>query len=248
MSLPPSFLARPIAHRGLHGPGAPENSRAAFQAAITQGYGIELDIQPSADIVAMAFHDATLDRLTPRTGPIDALTADELARTQLRGSQEAIPRLTDVLTLVAGQVPLLIEIKDRDGALGPDIGPLEDAILAALQGYRGDVALMSFNPHSIAHSVAKAPHLPRGLVTAAYDADNWPDLPAATRANLRQIPDLVRTRAQFISHDARDLASPRVAEIKAQGLPILTWTIRSATQEAEARQVADNVTFEGYLP
>lgn len=248
MSLPPSLLARPIAHRGLHGPGAPENSLAAFRAAIDHGYGIELDVQPSADGVAMAFHDADLNRLTDRTGPIDAHPADELTRTPLRGSEEAIPRLKDVLDLVAGRAPLFIEIKDRDGAMGPDIGHLEDATIDALKDYHGDVALMSFNPHSIAHIAAKAPHLPRGLVTAAFDPDHWPDLDQQTRAHLRQIPDLARTGAQFISHDARDLTSPRVAQIKAQGLPILTWTIRSAAQDIDARKVADNVTFEGYLP
>ncbi|MEM7642474.1 MAG: glycerophosphodiester phosphodiesterase family protein [Pseudomonadota bacterium] len=248
MTLPPSFLDRPIAHRGLHGPGVPENSLAAFQAAIDHGYGIELDVQPSADGVAMSFHDDSLDRLTGRDGSIDAQSADDLARTKLRGSEEAIPRLTDVLALVAGRVPLLIEIKDRDGAMGPDIGPLEDATLAALNGYDGDVAVMSFNPHSVAHVAVNAPHLPRGLVTASFDADHWPSLSDRTRAHLRQIPDLNRVRADFISHDARDLISPRVALIKAQGLPVLTWTIRSAAKETEARRVADNVTFEGYLP
>ncbi|MEM8823700.1 MAG: glycerophosphodiester phosphodiesterase family protein, partial [Pseudomonadota bacterium] len=89
MTLPPSFLEKPIAHRGLHGPGAPENSLAAFRAALDHGYGIELDVQPSADGIAMAFHDAKLDRLTHRTGPIDALTADELTRTPLSSSEEA---------------------------------------------------------------------------------------------------------------------------------------------------------------
>ncbi|MEM7491452.1 MAG: glycerophosphodiester phosphodiesterase family protein [Pseudomonadota bacterium] len=248
MTLPAAFLDRPIAHRGLHGPGVPENALAAFRAALDRGYGIELDVQPSADGTAMAFHDDALDRLTTRTGPVDAQTADDLTRTVLRGSEETIPRLSDVLALVAGRVPLLIEIKDRDGAMGSAIGPLEDATLAALASYDGPVALMSFNPHSMAHIAANAPDLHRGLVTAAFDPADWPHLPDATRNRLRTIPDLDRTGAQFISHDARDLGSPRVAEIAARGLPILTWTIRSPAQEAEARRVAQNVTFEGYLP
>ncbi|MEM7711113.1 MAG: glycerophosphodiester phosphodiesterase family protein [Pseudomonadota bacterium] len=246
MTLPAAFLDRPLAHRGLHGSGTPENSLAAFAAAMDRSYGIELDVQPSADGIAMAFHDATLDRLTGRTGPIDVVRADDLTQTNLADSDEIIPRLADVLDLVAGRAPLLIEIKDRDGALGPGIGPLEDATLAALDGYDGPVALMSFNPHSMAHIAAQAPDRPRGLVTAAFDACDWPDLPAATRETLRAIPDAAGVH--FISHDSRDLASPRVADIRGQGRPILTWTIRSAAEEAAARHIAHNVTFEGYLP
>ena len=248
--LPASFLRVPIAHRGLHDrpAGRVENSRAAFAAAVALGVAIELDVQPSSDGVAMAFHDYDLARLTGRTGPVSGLTAAALGETGLRDGGESVPTLAEALAVVAGRVPVLIEVKDQDGAMGPTVGPLEDAVLAALAGYGGDVAVMSFNPHSVAHLAARAPDLPRGITTAAFTAEDWPLLPAATRARLAGIPDVARTGAGFVSHDRRALGMPRVAELKAAGLPVLCWTVRSAAQEAEARRIADTVTFEGYLP
>ena len=250
MRLPQGFLIRPIAHRGLHdrSAGRIENSITAFEAAMARGYAIELDTQLSADGVPMAFHDARLDRLTDATGPVDGLTADALSRLPLRGGRDGIPRLAEVLDHVAGRVPLLIEIKDRDGDMGPDVGPLERAVIAALDGYAGDVAVMSFNPHSVACFRDEAPHLPRGLVTAAFRARTWPHLTEATRERLAGIPDLDRVGAGFVSHEAEALDMPRIAEIKAAGLPVLCWTVRSAAQEAMVRRIADGVTFEGYLP
>jgi glycerophosphoryl diester phosphodiesterase len=143
-------------------------------------------------------------------------------------------------------VPLLIEIKDQDGAMGPDVGPLEEALARGLEGYTGPVAVMSFNPHSIAKMAELAPDLPRGLTTAGFSAEHWPHLPAARRGELAGIPDFERVGASFISHDARDLDNPRVAELKAAGVPILCWTIRSPEEEAEARKLAANITFETY--
>lgn len=130
--------------------------------------------------------------------------------------------------------------------MGPDVGPLEAAVARGLKGYDGPVALMSFNPHSMAEMARLAPDVPRGLTTSAYDAAHWQGLPAATRARLRAIPDVERVGAVFVSHEARDLGCPRIAELKAQGLSILCWTIRTAKDEAKAREIADNVTFEGY--
>ena len=249
-ALPASLLRGHIAHRGLHdrAAGRPENSMAAFRAAMERGIAIELDVQRSADDVAMAFHDDMLERLTAETGPVAARPADELSRLLLLGGDAGVPRLSEVLAMVAGRVPLLIEIKDQDGAMGLSVGPLEAAVIAELAGYEGDVAVMSFNPHSIACLNAAAPHLPRGLVTSAYEAEHWPALSAETRERLAGIPDFDRVGASFISHQADALDMPRVAELKARGVPILCWTIRSPEQEARARVIADAVTFEGYLP
>jgi glycerophosphoryl diester phosphodiesterase len=246
MSLPPRFLSVPLAHRALHGAGTPENSRAAIRAAIGLGYGIEIDLQLSADEEAMVFHDYALDRLTGARGPVRARSAAELARIALAGGDgETIPTFAQVLKIVAGQVPVLVEIKDQDGAMGPDVGPLERAAARALAGYAGDVAVMSFNPHSVAAFAEQAPDVARGLTTSAYDPGEWP-LPRETCDRLRAIPDAEPLGAWFISHEAADLARPRVAELKAQGLAVLCWTIRSPEEERAARRVADNITFEGY--
>lgn len=248
IALPEIFLTRPIAHRALHDRAArrPENSRAAIRAAIRAGYAIEIDIQPSADGVPMVFHDYDLRRLTGVSGRIRGLTAAELGALPLLDADEGIPTLAEVLEIVAGQTPLLIEIKDQDGAMGEGVGDLEAAVARDLAGYEGPVALMSFNPHSVAALAGAAPHLPRGLTTSAYRAEDWPLLPAAVRDRLRDIPDLTRTGSSFISHEAGDLDRPLVSTLKGDGIAVLCWTIRSPAAEAAARRVAQNVTFEGY--
>ena len=247
-ALPPVFLTTPIAHRALHdrAAGRPENSRAAIRAAVAAGYGIEIDLQLSADGQAMVFHDYDLKRLTAETGPVRQRSAADLGRIALAsGDGEGIPTLAEVLEIVAGQVPLLIEIKDQDGGMGPDVGPLEQAAARVLQGYGGPVAVMSFNPHSVAAFGAALPDLPRGLTTSAYDAGDW-NLSRATCDRLRDIPDFDRVGASFISHEAADLARDRVQALRAAGVPVLCWTIRSEDQDRAARAFADNVTFEGY--
>ncbi len=247
--LPAAFLAAPLAHRGLHdrAAGIVENSRAAFAAAIAAGYGIEMDVQRAADGEAMVFHDDEMPRLTGRPGLIRDYTAAHLAAIPLRGSGETVPTLAEILALVRGRAPLLIEIKDQDGALGPGVGPLETRVAELLDRYEGPVALMSFNPHSVAAMAAAAPRRPRGLTTCAFDGADW-SLPDYRRAELAALSDAERTGAAFVSHDRHDLANPAVARLKAEGLPILTWTVRSPAEEAAARAIADNITFEGYRP
>lgn len=248
--LPAAFLQRPIAHRALHGQQehCPENSRAAIRAAVEAGYGIEIDLQLSADGRAMVFHDEQLERLTDAAGPVCARTSAELEAIPLKnGDGECIPTFREVLDIVAGRVALLVEIKDQDGGMGPNVGPLEAAAVADLAGYDGPVALMSFNPHSIAEVDQLAPHLPRGLTTCAYDPQEWAPLAAEECDALRAISDFDRVGACFISHEARDITRARVQALRADGVPILSWTIRSPAEEAEVRRFADNVTFENYL-
>ncbi|MCI2399480.1 glycerophosphodiester phosphodiesterase family protein [Aliiroseovarius subalbicans] len=248
MILPDLFLTAPLAHRGFHdaASGRPENSRAAFEAAIAHGYGIELDLQLSADGQAMVFHDYDLKRLTAEKGPVRQRMSKDLSGIRLRHGDEGIPTLTDVLDLVDGRVPLLIEIKDQDGAMGPRTGQLEQVAAEVLKSYQGPAAVMSFNPHAVAAFSQHHDGLPLGLTTAAFKQVNWPLLPAATRKFLRSIPDFDRVGASFISHDVNDLKSPHVSRLKSRGIPVLTWTIRSAKAEETSRQIADNITFEGY--
>ena len=249
MTLPASFFARPITHRALHDrkAGRVENSMKSIEAAIAAGYGIELDVQLTCDGHAMVFHDDMLDRLTGQKGPVRDRTRAELEAIPLTDDHGTIPALETVLATVSGQVPLLIEIKDQDGAMGPNIGPLEKATCAALRDYKGDAALMSFNPNAVAACATLAPDIPRGIVTSSYLPQFWRQVPEQIRDTLREIPDYDRTGSCFISHEANDLDRPRVAELKAHGASILCWTIRSAKQEASARRIVDNVTFEGYL-
>lgn len=249
MSLPPEFWRAPFAHRGLHDvtAGRPENSRAAIRAAISAGYGIEIDVQLSRDHQAMVFHDYALERLTSKSGVVRMHNAAALAETFLIGGEEGVPGLPEILEIIGGAVPLLIEIKDQDGVMGADVGPLEEATARALMGYSGPVAVMSFNPHAVERMKQLLPDTPRGLVTSAYDPADWP-LAQVICDHLREIPDYDHVDACFISHEAADLGRLRVAELKAAGAAVCCWTVRSAEEEGEARKIADNITFEGYLP
>lgn len=248
-NLPASFLRRPLAHRALHdtSKGRAENSPAAIQAAIDAGYGIEIDVQLSNDGFAMVFHDYHLDRLTGDKGAVAQRTARDLGQVVLTGGSDTIPTLASVLDQVAGQVPLVIEIKDQDGQMGPNVGALEGAVADTLKGYEGDVAVMSFNPNSIAAISHLLPGIPLGLVTDRYTPSDWPLLPADVCSHLRDIPDFDRVGASFISHNQAQLDDAAVARLKSKGVPILCWTVKSAEAEAQARKVADNITFEGYL-
>ena len=249
-ALPPIFLSVPLAHRALHdvSEGRPENSRAAIRAAIAAGYGIEIDLQLSSDGCPMVFHDDDLDRLAEAAGPVRARCRAELEQIALKGGDgETIPTLREILELVAGQVPLLIEIKDQDGALGPNVGTLEQATAKALEGYPGPVALMSFNPHATAALAQHAPDIARGLVTSAYDPEDWAPLPKEICNQLREIPDFDRSGSSFISHEVGDLERDRVQAFRRAGIPILCWTVTSPAIETESRRWADNITFEQYL-
>ena len=250
MALDTAFLARPIAHRGLHDAarGIPENSAAAFRAAVAADYGIELDLQLSSDGQAMVFHDRDFDRMTDQRGPVSGRTAADADAIRLQGGSQKIPRLTEILEMVAGRVPLLIEMKDQSGSLGPGPARLETALAGALARYSGPVAVMSFNPETVGNFTRLAPEIPVGLVTGPFRPGDWPDVPRPRLERLQRAAALGGLKGCFISHDHRDLDRPLVAGLRSSGLPVLCWTVRSAAQERRARKFADNITFEGYLP
>ncbi len=251
MKLPRAFLEIPLAHRGLHDveKGIPENSRAAVRAAIEKGYGVEVDVQPSSCGEPMVFHDYALGRLTGESGPVGMRSREELGAIGLSGGDEGIPTLREILEIVDGRVPILIEMKDQDGGLGENVGDLPRRVAETLGGYEGPVAVMSFNPHMIAEFARHAPDIPRGLVTMDFvDTDLWQLVPMDRREELSTIPDLERVGADFVSHGRMHLGREDLGKVREKGLPILTWTVRSPEEEEEARKVADNITFEGYLP
>jgi glycerophosphoryl diester phosphodiesterase len=223
------LIAKPFAHRGLHKEGRPENSRAAFEAAIAAGVGIELDVQASADGEAVVIHDYELERLTDGCGAIRTLGAAELQRIRLKGSDETIPTLAEILALVAGRAALLIEVKSPDRR----VAGLSRAVLRALAGYQGPVAVMSFNP-GIGHRFARqAPDMLRGLVVTEKRAP-W-------RRWIRRHLALWWSRPDFLAYDIRDLPSRFAA---AAGLPVLTWTVRTAEDRACAALHADQIIYE----
>lgn len=242
----PWFFDPPIAHRGLHRPGGPvENSLPAFAAAIDAGFGIELDIQPSADHEPMVFHDDTLERLTDAAGPVAARPTAALTRLGLRDGRGAtIPHLADVLDLVAGRVPLFIEIKSW--RRGP--APVEAAIAALLTGYDGPAAVQSFDPAIVGWFAATAPFIPRGQIATATTRRSGGPLPWQERWRRARLAYNPQTRPDFVSYDARALPSPVTRRLRRAGMPLLTWTVRDAAAARHARLHADNIIFEGFRP
>lgn len=246
--LPSEFLVAPLAHRGLHdrNAGVIENSRSAVAAAVDAGYGVEIDLQMSADGEAMVFHDYHLDRLTGAAGPVAQVNAADLGRLELTGGDEGVPTLAEIMDVVRGRVALLIELKDQSGCFRPVDGRLERRVAKLLSAYDGPVAVMSFNPHSVATCANVAPDIARGRVTCLFKPEDWPGLTAARASELNRLDDLDALGASFISHDHEDLVSPVVSNVKETGRNVLCWTIRSPVEEAVARRIAENVTFETY--
>jgi glycerophosphoryl diester phosphodiesterase len=224
-----ALIAKPFAHRGLHGPGRIENSRAAFIAAIEAGHGIELDVQASADGAAMVFHDYRLERLTETQGTLRSLSAADLGRIRLKGSEETIPALAEILAVIAGRAPLLIEVKSP----GRRVAALCGAVADALEHYRGPVGVMSFNPAVGRHFARRAPQILRGLVVTEAGRPE--------RARLKRRLALWWSRPDFLAYDIRDLPSRFAA---ASGLPVLTWTCRSEAERARAAAHADQIIYE----
>ncbi|ERL97811.1 glycerophosphoryl diester phosphodiesterase [Rhodobacteraceae bacterium HIMB11] len=248
LALDPAFLKTPIAHRALHdaSKGIFENCRSAIIAAIEHEYAIEIDLQLSADGCAMVFHDDTLDRLTDKRGDVSDYTAAELSQIKVGSGQDVIEPLEDILHLIDGRVPLLIELKDQSRQLSQTDGRLEQATIDVLSLYHGPVAVMSFNPYMIATMAQLSSELPLGLTTGGFMDPSW-GVDAERVAHLSQIADFDPTRYSFVSHFALELTAPCIQTLKEQGAAIFTWTIRSSEAEAIARQTVDNITFEGYL-
>ena len=226
------LIARPFAHRGLHGGGRVENSRTAFEAAIAAGFGIELDVQASADGEAMVFHDYELDRLTGSSGRVAEISAEALAKIRLKGTGEPVPTLAEVLALIGGRTPLLIELKSP----GRRVDGLSGAVRRALLGYDGPVAVMSFNPEIGRWFAREAPELLRGLVVTEAGR-RW-------RGRLKRRFALWRSSPDFLAYDIRDLPSRFAGAQRARGLKVMTWTCRSEEERSRAALHADQIIFE----
>jgi glycerophosphoryl diester phosphodiesterase len=242
------WLKRPIAHRGLHdeGKGIVENSASAIAAAIAAGYAAEVDLQCASDGLPVVFHDKSLDRLTPESGPVSARDAAQLSAVPLRGGNDRILSLPQLLSLVDGRVPLVIEVKS---SWGRD-SRYERNIANMLASYRGKVAVMSFDPNFVAAFRRLAPAIPRGLVSERFDDQrHWGELSAPRRFAMRHLLTSVIARPNFIAYDVRALPAlaPAIAR-KFFGLPLLTWTVRNEAERKTALRHADAMIFEGVTP
>jgi glycerophosphoryl diester phosphodiesterase len=239
------LTVRPVAHRGLHdvARGVIENTPTAFAAAVTARYGIECDLQITVDGEAMVHHDDALGRLTEGSGRLDEMTGAELRGVPFKATGDRMISFGDLCDLVAGRVTLLIELK-RPRA---DDGRLVRRAAAVLSGYRGPAGLMSFDPAQIASLRAIAPKLTRGFV-AEGGADDPAWRHARIRTALAYIRDALRMKPQFLAYAVKDLPAPLPSAARRCGLPVLTWTVRSAEDRQRAERWADQMIFEGFRP
>ncbi len=237
-------MARPIAHRGLHDQNLSvvENTEAAFAAAVNHDYAIECDIQLTAEGEAVVFHDEELARVTEGKGLVIDFTVPELKKLKYRQSNARMQTLNELLEQIDGAVPLVIEIKTIwDGGR-----PLTMRALKVLETYNGPYGLMSFDPDAVALLADVSPGTVRGM-TADRAVDPYYDgLSAAQRLELQQFAHIKRTRPDFVSFDFKGLPFAPVQELQKNGVPVITWTIKSKEDEALARHFSDQVTFEGY--
>jgi glycerophosphoryl diester phosphodiesterase len=243
----PGYFAPLIAHRGLHDAarGALENSLLAFELAVEAGYGIELDIQPSVDDEPMVFHDATMERMTELDGPIAARFASDLRRIRLRdGGGARIPHLSDVLDLIAGRVPLYIEVKSW--RRGP--GRVDARIAELLAAYDGPVGVQSFDPLILAWFAEFAPAIRRGQIATQSTRASGGKLPWPERWHRAMLNYNAASRPDYIAYDVRGLPNPATRRARRHGLTVLAWTVRDAAAAGRARRHADNFLFEGFDP
>src|SRR5262249_46959834 len=227
MSAPPWLTAQPIAHRGLHDAsiGVIENTASAFSAALAGGYGMEPDLQISADGEAMVHHDNALGRLTEGTARLAEMTAAQIKAVRFKAGTDRILTLGELCDLVGGRATLLLELKSRfDGDTG-----LPKRTVEVLSAYRGPVAIMSFDPAIIEQVRHLGPTLTRGIAAErSYSDSEWRMLPQSQKQSMTWFFHAPASRPQFIAYSVKDLpaAAPLIART-AFGLPLLTWTVRS---------------------
>jgi glycerophosphoryl diester phosphodiesterase len=239
------LTARPIAHRGLHGPGAIENTASAFAAAITAGYAIETDLQISADGEAIVHHDAALGRLTEGSGRLAAMTAADLKRVPFKETADRMLTLGELLDMVAGRATLVMELK----SLGDRDGRLPRRAVDVLAGYRGPAALMSFDPFQVAAVRHAAPGITRGLVAERTHRRAGEGFAARCWRAAAYAAHLARARPQFLAYSVADLpALPPLVARYVLRRPVLTWTVRTEADRAKATKWADQIIFEGWRP
>lgn len=247
------LTARPIAHRGLHdaSKGVIENSISAARAAIAAGFGVECDVQLTADGELVVFHDDMLERLTAGSGAVATHKSSELRRLRLRGGADAIPSFSEFLAAIGGRTPIVVEIKS---AFDGDTAAAQRTA-QALARYDGPVAIESFDPDQIAFLRARAAalgiaHRPLGIVgEAQYSEADWPQLTAAQREELTQFLHYKRTLPDFLSWNMRDLPNAIPLLLRdALGIPVTAWTVRTPEMAARAREWTDQIVFEGFAP
>ncbi|MDR1906478.1 MAG: glycerophosphodiester phosphodiesterase [Clostridiales bacterium] len=235
------LYARRIAHRGLHNDLYPENSLPAFQNAIDNGYNIETDLYILKDGKIAVFHDLNTARMCGVDSKISDLTSSDLKNYKLKGTENTIPLLEDLLALVNGKAGLLLELKSLTFN-----GKLESALFEILKDYKGDYAVQSFNPMSVSWFKRHAPDVYRGQLAAYYEGTRR--LEKALISALSALKFRKLNKPDFIAYNISNLPNKYVDMAKHEGKKLLAWTVKTDEERKTAEEICDNYIFEGFLP
>lgn len=229
------IVERPVAHRGYHDLNKEiwENTLSAFQRAIEAGFAIECDLHYAADSVPVIFHDEDLERLCNIKGDVRERTSAELGLLAVGGTKDRIPTLKQLLQLCGGKVPLVLELKGRE----KDDEGFAEAVLEVLEGYKGDVALMSFDHWLLKDLKALASPYPVGLTAEGKDPEAFFKHDEAMQLGL-----------DFISYHYGHLPNSFITAQRQRGIPVITWTVRDEAARKQTFANADQMTFEGFDP
>ena len=247
MILPPFLKETPIAHRGLHTDGIPENSLSAFEEAVRHGYAIETDVRFTKDKKLVIFHDDNVDRMTDASGEVSAFPLQALRELHLGGTQERIPLFSECLETIAGKAPLLLEVKDMPGVSGKEIA---EAIYAEIAKFPAlEYAVQSFQPAYALAYKKLCPDIACGMlgIDRTYTKKDFHGSPL-WRVKAKLLPKVCMNTAKkldFISYFCENFPSDKLAAYRGVRL---AWTVRSPEEAARVRQYADNIIFEGFMP
>ena len=233
----------PIAHRGLwSADGPPENSLGAFHAACAAGYGIELDVQLSADGEAMVFHDAQLRRMTDREGRIADHTADDLRQMRLAGGDErSRPSPKHSLKWAGGRW-----FTSKSRSLYGEVGPLERRVCEILIDHAGPTCVIGFNPYSHAWFADHHPRVLRGLDSYSYRGPDARHLAPDVRRRYATLGHVSIAKPHFLALSLDMLPSAKADTYRRGGMPVIAWTVRDPDEWEAVRDHCDNLIFEGF--
>jgi len=231
------LITRPVAHRGLHGDGIPENSRAAYVSAIENGYPIEMDVQLTADCEVVCFHDDNLKRMTGEDSLIWDKTYAEIKELRLGGTDEKIMLFSEFLDLVGGRVPVVLEYKQQRIKK-----TIVDKTLPLLDAYKGEFVVQSFDPTIVLELKKKRPEWIRGQLISRTRHKNLSafvdKLLSKGFFNFMTKPDFINMEVDFLPVEKRLIKNRR----------LISWTIRNETDKTRAIEFADNYIFENIRP
>ncbi len=234
------LVQRYIAHRGLHNDKLPENSLAAIKNALDKEYAIEVDLRQIADGTVVVFHDDLLTRITSKSGYTKNISCKHCLKDyKLKGTDQTIPTLKEVLELVDGKTPLLFEIKNVN-----KVGELEEAIWDLLKDYKGEYAIVSFNPYVLEWFKKNAPQVIRGQLSSFFKGEVLS--PIKKFALKRMMLNKHVSEPHFICYHTTNLPNRFVKKYK--DLPLLAWPVGSQKEYNRVVKYCDNIIFENFIP